>query len=105
MNKALLLPYNINEDGEATYLGLLEDVILQLVDNPDAVAIHEVSTHSSTIFEIQVDREDIGKIIGKKGVIAQAIHTLLVAMIRGERSITIEVVDVNGVKAKDCLAS
>jgi len=48
-----------------------------LVDNPDEVAIVEVVGNQAAVLELKVAKEDLGKIIGKKGRTAQAIRTIL----------------------------
>ena len=56
---------------------LVEYMVKCLVDNPDDVEIHEVEGEKSTILELKVRKEDIGKVIGKHGRIARAIRTIL----------------------------
>jgi predicted RNA-binding protein YlqC (UPF0109 family) len=56
---------------------LIEHIVQALVDHPEQVAISEVEGKQSTVFEIKVAKEDIGKIIGKQGRTAQAIRTIL----------------------------
>ena len=58
---------------------LVEAICKALVDNPDAVEVHEIEGEHSAVLELKVAKEDIGKIIGKKGAHAQALRTLLVA--------------------------
>lgn len=59
------------------YKELVEFIVKSLVDKPDEVEIHEIEGEKSTILELKVDKEDIGKVIGKHGRIARAIRTLL----------------------------
>jgi uncharacterized protein len=56
---------------------LVEYMVKCLVDSPDEVEIHEVEGEKSTILELKVKKEDIGKVIGKHGRIARAIRTIL----------------------------
>ena len=56
---------------------LIKHIVQALVDYPEQVAISEVEGKQSTVFEIKVAKEDIGKIIGKQGRTAQAIRTIL----------------------------
>ena len=56
---------------------LIEYIARSLVDNPDQVKVTQVEGEQSIIFELQVAQEDMGKIIGKEGRIANAIRTLL----------------------------
>ncbi len=50
-----------------------------LVDNPDAVEVKEVVGEQTTVIELKVATEDLGKIIGKQGKTAKAIRTILSA--------------------------
>lgn len=59
---------------------LLESVIKALVEKTEAVEITETGNDSAVIYEIKVDRSDIGKIIGKDGKIANAIRVIFNAM-------------------------
>lgn len=56
---------------------LTKHIVQALVDHPEQVAISEVAGKHSTVLEIKVAKEDIGKIIGKQGRTAQAIRTIL----------------------------
>lgn len=51
-----------------------------LVDEPDAVEVHIVEESRSTVFELTVAQEDLGKVIGKEGRTARAMRTLLSSM-------------------------
>ncbi len=48
-----------------------------LVDNPDQVVVEEITTQQTLVLELRVAKEDIGKVIGKKGRTAQAMRTIL----------------------------
>ncbi|MEE8640214.1 MAG: KH domain-containing protein [bacterium] len=56
---------------------LIEYIAKNLVEKPEAVVVHEVAGEKTTIIEVSVDREDIGRIIGKKGRTARALRTIL----------------------------
>jgi len=58
---------------------LLELIAKALVDNPDAVSVSEVGGEQTTILELRVAQEDLGKVIGKQGRTARAIRTILSA--------------------------
>ena len=58
---------------------LVELIAKKLVDRPDDVKVTEVSGDYSCVIELRVAKEDIGKVIGKKGAHAQAIRTLMMA--------------------------
>ena len=58
---------------------LLTYIVQKLVDHTDDVKITEVSGEHTTIFELTVNKEDLGKVIGKEGRTAKAIRTVLSA--------------------------
>lgn len=55
---------------------ILQTIILNLVDNKDAVTINELDSEKTITYEVKVASEDMGKIIGKQGKTAQAIRTI-----------------------------
>ena len=56
---------------------LIKRIVQALVDYPEQVEVSAIEGKQSTVFEIKVAKEDIGKIIGKQGRTAQAIRTIL----------------------------
>ncbi|MDR3170047.1 MAG: KH domain-containing protein [Treponema sp.] len=58
---------------------LVEYIVKSLVDDPGAVVVNVVEGEKSTILELKVASDDIGKVIGKHGRIAKAIRTVLLA--------------------------
>lgn len=58
---------------------LLEYLAKALVDNPDDVEIEAIEGERSVILQLKVHPDDIGKVIGKQGRIAQALRTLVKA--------------------------
>ena len=58
---------------------LIEYIAKSLVDDPGAVSVTEAEGEKSTILELRVAEEDIGKVIGKYGRIAKALRTVLSA--------------------------
>ena len=58
---------------------LVEFLAKALVDNPDEVNVTEVSGENSSVIELKVAKEDLGKVIGRQGRTARAIRTLLAA--------------------------
>ncbi len=58
---------------------LIEDIVRSLVDMPDQVQIKEVIGEHAHVLELQVAKEDLGKVIGKGGAHASAIRTLMAA--------------------------
>ena len=59
---------------------LVEFIVKALVDKPEDVKIDLVSGTRTTIIELKVNNNDIGKVIGKGGQVAKAIRTLLAAV-------------------------
>jgi predicted RNA-binding protein YlqC (UPF0109 family) len=56
---------------------LIEYMAKMLVDVPDQVFVNEIAGENTTVLELKVAKEDIGKIIGKQGRTARAIRTVL----------------------------
>ena len=57
----------------------LEYVVKGLVQNPEAVSITPVERDGMTVYELRLDQQDVGKIIGRHGVTINAIRSLLLA--------------------------
>ncbi len=73
---------------------LVEQIVKALVDYPEDISIKVVEGEKSTILELKVRSEDIGKIIGKKGRIAKAIRTLVSAIaVKNGRRVILEILD------------
>lgn len=58
---------------------LLEEIAKALVDNPEDVHVTEVEGEQTTVLELRVRNDDLGKVIGRQGRTARAIRTLLSA--------------------------
>lgn len=56
---------------------LIETMAKMLVDLPDQVVVHEIAGENTTVIELKVAKEDLGKIIGKQGRTARAVRTVL----------------------------
>ena len=56
---------------------LVSNIAKALVDNPDEVQVNVVEGEQTTVVELRVDPDDLGKVIGKQGRTARAIRTLL----------------------------
>ena len=56
---------------------LISVIAKALVDFPDQVEIREVEGEITTILELRVAKEDLGKVIGKQGKTARAMRTIL----------------------------
>ena len=62
----------------------LRIIISNLVENKDAIEINTVDKGKSVTFEVEVAQEDMGKVIGKQGRIAQAIRNVMKAVANKE---------------------
>jgi predicted RNA-binding protein YlqC (UPF0109 family) len=58
---------------------LISYIVKSLVDYPDKVQIEEIEGEKTTVIELKVASEDMGKVIGKQGRTAQAIRAILTA--------------------------
>ena len=58
---------------------LIEYIARALVDQPDQVKVVEVEGEKTSVIELSVAKEDLGKIIGKQGRTARALRTILTA--------------------------
>lgn len=56
---------------------LVDYMAKSLVDNPDAVVVSEVEGEQTSVIELKVAKEDLGKVIGKQGRTARAMRTIL----------------------------
>ena len=58
---------------------LVMTMVKALVDKPDEVSLREVEGEKTTVLELRVAKEDLGKVIGKQGKTAKAMRTILTA--------------------------
>ena len=58
---------------------LLEVIVKAIVDRPEGVKINEIIGTHTHVLELEVAKEDLGKVIGKRGAHASAIRTILSA--------------------------
>ena len=58
---------------------LIKYIAQALVDNPEVVVVSEVIGEQTSVIELRVAREDLGKVIGKQGRTAKAMRTILSA--------------------------
>ena len=56
---------------------LIEYMAKVLVDNPDEVRVTELEGRQTSVIELRVAKEDLGKVIGKQGRTARAMRTIL----------------------------
>ncbi|MDO8426587.1 MAG: KH domain-containing protein [Deltaproteobacteria bacterium] len=58
---------------------LIEYIAKALVDHPDKVKVTEIVGEKTSVIELAVAKEDLGKVIGKQGRTARALRTILTA--------------------------
>ncbi len=72
---------------------LVENLAKALVDQPEKVVVNLIEKDKSTLIELKVAPEDMGKVIGKQGRIAKAIRALVkVAATRQKKKVIVEIV-------------
>ncbi|MBD8068324.1 KH domain-containing protein [Bacillus sp. PS06] len=58
---------------------LIETIVKPLVDYPDQVSVEEKSDERNITYLLSLNKEDIGKVIGKQGRVIKAIRTVVYA--------------------------
>ncbi len=58
---------------------LIEIIAKALVDSPEAVDVSEIVGEQTSVIELKVAKDDLGKVIGKQGRTARAMRTILSA--------------------------
>jgi predicted RNA-binding protein YlqC (UPF0109 family) len=73
---------------------LLEFLVKALVEDPEAVVVEELEEDGDLIYEITVAEDDLGRVIGKGGRIANAIRTIAkAAAVRIDRRVVVDILD------------
>jgi len=73
---------------------LVEHIAKALVDHPDQVKVSEIEGERTSVIELSVAKEDLGKVIGKQGRIATAIRIILGAVsAKSKRHSVLEIID------------
>ena len=71
---------------------ILQTIILNLVDNKEAVEIKEIQGEKSIVLEVKVADSDMGKVIGKQGRIAKAIRSVVkAAASRDDKKVIVDI--------------
>jgi len=66
----------------------------RLVNHPDAVEVKETQADTTSVLELRVAKEDIGRVIGKQGRTAKSIRTILNAVAsRTNRKVVLEIIE------------
>ena len=72
---------------------LLKNIVRALVDNQEQIKITPIGRNKAIILELEVAKEDIGKVIGKKGRTAHAIRIILgAASAKTKKRTTLEII-------------
>ena len=73
---------------------LLEYLARALVDHPDDVQVEVIEGERSAILQLKVHPDDVGKVIGRQGRIAQALRTLVkAAATKQGKNAIVEIID------------
>jgi predicted RNA-binding protein YlqC (UPF0109 family) len=68
-----------DDELEPDLKGLVEYVARALVDHADKVKVDEVQDGNTTVYELEVDEDDIGKVIGRQGRVVRGLRALVKA--------------------------
>ena len=72
---------------------LIEFLVKSLVDEPEQVIVNEVPGNDATTYEVRVAPDDLGKVIGKQGRIANALRTVAkAAAMKEKKKVYVEIV-------------
>lgn len=72
---------------------VLEDIAKALVEYPEDVTVTTVEKDDSIVLELRVNKDDMGKVIGKQGRIAKAIRTVVKACAnREDKRVVVEII-------------
>ncbi|PTN37997.1 MULTISPECIES: KH domain-containing protein [Desulfonatronum] len=73
---------------------LIEYIATSLVDQPEAVQVSLVEGEQSSVVELRVAKEDLGKVIGKQGRTAKALRTILAAAsAKADKRVVLEIIE------------
>lgn len=73
---------------------ILETIIKNLVEKPNEVSINEIIGETTTVYKVMVAEEDMGKVIGKNGKIAQSIRSIMKSISsKQQKRVTVEFID------------
>jgi predicted RNA-binding protein YlqC (UPF0109 family) len=73
---------------------LINYIAQALVDHPEQVSVNEVEGDQTSVLELRVAKEDIGKVIGKQGRTARAMRTIInAASAKIKKRVVLEIVE------------
>jgi uncharacterized protein len=83
-----------NRAPAATARAVLDYLVRAVVDDPDAVRVDASPHRGKTLLEVHVGQGDMGRVIGKRGRIAQSIRTVVrAAAVRDDTEVDVEFVE------------
>ncbi|MGB2875041.1 MAG: KH domain-containing protein [Gaiellaceae bacterium] len=73
---------------------IVEYLARRLVDDPDAVRVEEIERDGAAVIQLQVAKDDVGKVIGRQGRMARALRTIVrAAGARREERVLLEIME------------
>jgi len=73
---------------------LISYIAKSLVDNPDDVVVSEIEGEQTSVIELKVAKEDLGKVIGKQGRTARAMRTIIgAASTKARKRAVLEIIE------------
>ena len=84
-------------NGGAAVRELIEIMAKALVEHPEQVRVSEVAGEHASVIELRTAKEDLGKVIGKRGRNAQAMRTILnAASAKLKKRVVLEIIEEEG---------
>ena len=71
--------FSTGKKGDGAMKDLISYIAQALVDRPEEVSVNEIEGNQTSVLELKVAKEDLGKVIGKQGRTARAMRTILSA--------------------------
>jgi hypothetical protein len=85
---------DVSDEPAPTAISVLDLIVTSLVDDPDAVRIDPIEQRDRIRLEVRVGPDDMGRVIGKRGRVANAIRTVVrAAAVRDDVNVDIEFED------------
>ena len=82
------------DEPAATAIAVLDVIVTSLVDDPDAVRIDPIEQRDRVRLEVRVGPDEMGRVIGKRGRVANAIRTVVrAAAVRDDVQVDVEFED------------
>ncbi len=73
---------------------LVHYIAQELLEHPEEIQINEIAGHQTTILELKVHPEDLGKIIGRQGRTAKALRTIInAAAMKKDKRVLLEIIE------------